>query len=514
MTLDSSDDSRAAVAIGNAVVNGPSNTPFYAISSPRSVPTVRVAHASAPGGAIGQQTRVSVRVDAKGIRGKTTRVSLLSNSTPLDGVDHRWVGDDEVFEARLPYSPAAPGLSIVRVSATTPGAASAEADVPVVARRRSFGVFIYEPRASWAASFLRRAIEAHRMFETISATQTSRGVATVTSGALGRLTSSQLDEVDAVVASGLEALSAADETELDRFVRIRGGTLILVPDARLPERLREALRLPSLEELLVERAVPVVFEQGKMLASELLLPRTGDQVRTLATVRQGSTERPAVFAVYRGKGQVVVSGALDAWRFRDAPDTAFNSFWQAVVADGAASAAPRLAVEVEPVLAQPGQEITLRVTVRETEWTKTAGGFRLPALTASLVAESGRATVLRLWPGTAAGEYIGRFLAPQQGAYDIRVSADARTHNVLLAVREDAATLVPDRTAALAFMAKSSGGAVVPSTDLERVVSILRGMERPLTERRIHPLRSAWWIVPFAGLLSIEWILRRRTGLR
>ncbi|HWI16690.1 MAG TPA: hypothetical protein VNT81_03015 [Vicinamibacterales bacterium] len=30
----------------------------------------------------------------------------------------------------------------------------------------------------------------------------------------------------------------------------------------------------------------------------------------------------------------------------------------------------------------------------------------------------------------------------------------------------------------------------------------------------IYPLRSAWWILPFAGCLSIEWWLRRRAGLR
>jgi hypothetical protein len=28
-----------------------------------------------------------------------------------------------------------------------------------------------------------------------------------------------------------------------------------------------------------------------------------------------------------------------------------------------------------------------------------------------------------------------------------------------------------------------------------------------------HPMRSAWWIIPFALALSGEWWLRRRRGL-
>jgi hypothetical protein len=31
--------------------------------------------------------------------------------------------------------------------------------------------------------------------------------------------------------------------------------------------------------------------------------------------------------------------------------------------------------------------------------------------------------------------------------------------------------------------------------------------------RPMHPMRSAWWVVPFAGLLTLEWAFRRRQGL-
>jgi hypothetical protein len=31
--------------------------------------------------------------------------------------------------------------------------------------------------------------------------------------------------------------------------------------------------------------------------------------------------------------------------------------------------------------------------------------------------------------------------------------------------------------------------------------------------RPLHPMRSAWWCVPFAALLCVEWAVRRKRGL-
>ena len=48
--------------------------------------------------------------------------------------------------------------------------------------------------------------------------------------------------------------------------------------------------------------------------------------------------------------------------------------------------------------------------------------------------------------------------------------------------------------------------------DLER---FMRGLPTapPALQVR-HPMRSAWWILPFAMCLSAEWWLRRRRGVR
>ena len=175
-----------------------------------------------------------------------------------------------------------------------------------------------------------------------------------------------------------------------RFVTERGGALILVPDAAVPERLRALFELPRLEPALLERPVPVLIDQTRILASELLFVAAEDRsVKPIARVKHGSAERTAIFAAYRGNGQVVVSGALDAWRFRGAPETSFAALWQGLIADAAGSAVPRVSVEVEPMLTRPGEEVTLRVRVRETEWVKSADHFQLPAVSASVASASG-----------------------------------------------------------------------------------------------------------------------------
>jgi hypothetical protein len=283
----------------------------------------------------------------------------------------------------------------------------------------------------------------------------------------------------------------------------------------LPERLQTLFQLPSLEQALLERPVPVNTPEAKLLASELLLvPMADRNVRTVARVSHGTAERTVIFAAYRGAGQVMVSGALDAWRFRDAAQSAFAPVWQALIADAAGSAVPRVSVDIEPMLARPGENVTLRIAVRETEWVKSASRVRLPAVAATLVSSSGSRTPVRLWPGTAAGEYLARFSAPPQGTYDVRIVAGGRTYDRTLAVRDDASTVRPDRTAALTFLAQSSGGAVIPATDLDDVVARLRRLEQPVAPRRIRPMQSAWWMVPFSALLGLEWTLRRRRGQR
>jgi hypothetical protein len=63
--------------------------------------------------------------------------------------------------------------------------------------------------------------------------------------------------------------------------------------------------------------------------------------------------------------------------------------------------------------------------------------------------------------------------------------------------------------------ARDSGGVVVASGDEASLVRALSSENQPASQVvSVRPMRAPWWIIPFAGCLTIEWWLRRREGLR
>jgi hypothetical protein len=55
---------------------------------------------------------------------------------------------------------------------------------------------------------------------------------------------------------------------------------------------------------------------------------------------------------------------------------------------------------------------------------------------------------------------------------------------------------------------------VTPDRVADVVRFIRNNVPAPRLPRSLHPMRSTWWIVPFAACLSGEWWLRRRQGKR
>ena len=137
-----------------------------------------------------------------------------------------------------------------------------------------------------------------------------------------------------------------------------------------------------------------------------------------------------------GRGRLIMSGALDAWRYRDRDTDAFDRFWRSAIS-GAAQATP-------PSSVQPAS----------------------PAAATTTGADAGR-----------------------------RPTPDDRA-------------LIKDWTS-------SHHGEAIPESKLATLVPALDLVIAPASERRPwHPMRSAWWIVPFALAAGGEWWLRRRRGQR
>jgi hypothetical protein len=371
----------------------------------------------------------------------------------------------------------------------------AESDAP-------FRVFVYEPRPSWASAFIRRSLEGDPRFAVSSVSYPSRGIAVRTGGTT---TLADLAAVDVVAVGGLDRLSASDASALDRFMRERGGSVALLPDARVDRGPAAGLvPLPAPSEMLVDAraallpAVPL----PRIDASELLVFRRTPAGADVLARANGSND-PVVIVAPHGDGRVLFSGALDAWRSRAEPGVEFDRFWRSAFAALALATPPPLGVQVTPPVLRPGGQARVLVRARGLD-----GGI-------SATLETGE--MVRLWPEAERGVFSGAFAAPlTDGAHaiDVTVGGAAATRaRGLFVVGGDVRSTAPG--APLALLAASHGGIDVGPDDLPALERSLRQKivaSAATTVRR--PMRSPWWLLPFAACLGGEWWLRRRRGLR
>ncbi|HEX4914842.1 MAG TPA: hypothetical protein VFV51_12835, partial [Vicinamibacterales bacterium] len=281
---------------------------------------------------------------------------------------------------------------------------------------------------------------------------------------------------------------------IDRFVRVRGGTAILLPE-REPGAALSRLMPQLWTEQLIAEPQPV----GSLRATEIL---RATEVPLGATVFATHADRPVILLTPAGEGAVIVSGAMDAWRYR-ARDGAFDRFWTSVTAQAAATSSA-LQIDFNKLPAIAGTRHGFYVRARSME---PSGTFE-----ASAIARCGAsAETVRLWP-QAAGTFAGDLAIPPAAACELEVSVGALRASSGIAVADVPAHSTAQTLRALEQMVARAGGNVARVGDLAstNVADTARAPERS----PFHPLRSPWWILPFALCLSGEWWLRRREGLR
>jgi hypothetical protein len=197
---------------------------------------------------------------------------------------------------------------------------------------------------------------------------------------------------------------------------------------------------------------------------------------------------------------------MDAWRFRVANDRAFDRFWQATVAGLALAAPPPVDIIVTPSPVGTGERAAVVVRAR--------GAAASARFSASVDDRP-----IRLWPDAEPGVYRGEFVAdtkPRVSKVQATVADGIeRSDSAAVAVRAGARHASDPALAPVAVLASAHGGVdVAPEriADLERFV---RGSVKPLrAPQPARPMRSAWWMAPFAACLAGEWWLRRRAGRR
>jgi hypothetical protein len=213
---------------------------------------------------------------------------------------------------------------------------------------------------------------------------------------------------------------------------------------------------------------------------------------------------------------LIFSGLLDAWRYRAEDDGAFDTFWRSRLASAAARAPRRLELTVTSGNPSAGVPTRVQAVVRATDFATLGSTVSVPGVAARIVDERGAQEPIRLWPTAVLGVFEGEVPARSPGRYDVRietsggVSADTP---LIVSPVADVPRAPGDRDLA-ATTAAATGGVVVAPDRLQPLIDRLSALSRESIVRTGHPFRSPWWGVAFAGLLTAEWTLRRRRGLR
>jgi hypothetical protein len=520
-------DAAAAIVIGDSypsrsqsdVASGFSRTVATVTVASDVVPNVRVVRVDAPREVpAGTAIRVGIDVEGVGVAGRMSTLTVHAGGLEVGRASHDWRGDGDRWHADIDAVPVGEPPFVLRVEAqpfegertSIDNAVDAVVDV----RRAPFRVEVYEPRPSWATTFIRRALEADARFRVAGLSATSKSVTTRTGDAVSLADA----PLDVIVVGGLDRLTQADAQALDRFMRARGGAVVVAPDAKVSagpaSRLLQGF---TLTERLSERPekLTVAAPLAPIQASEVLLVRSDAGADRLAWTSGTSTNGPSPVMVStpRGDGRLVVSGALDAWRYRTEDAGAFDRFWQSTIAGLALAVPPPIDVRVEPPILRPGEpgEIIVRTSTRG------AGLSGQPYERTVGATVDGRP--IRLWPAAETGVFRGSFTARETDGRSTIVAqvdgASSRSASRPIVVRADARRALPETPAPLALLSASHNGIDVTPSHIDEVERFIRrtvtAPAAPVTRR---PMRSVWWMIPFTACLSAEWYLRRRRGER
>lgn len=406
-----------------------------------------------------------------------------------------------------------------------------------------WAVLFLDPRPAWGSTFVRRALSDDPRFLVTGRIETAPGVVTTFgSPPAAPEAPGALEPHDLIVVGAPERLSAPLASALEGWVR-GGGSLILLPDD-LPEDgapPRPWEELAGVSAWVVEehddpldltlRGMPGDEPpEGPALRARLTSrPRVAPPgIRPWAVDGEG---RPLIWSRPLGEGRVVVSGAHDAWHFRTEPSSDFARSWRAMAAEAAALVPPPLELHLAPgattgavaadLLPPPGGSLALppgaplRLSAVSRHRGAPGGSQGAPGVEG--VVEAGDSEhPLAFRPTTTAGVLEATFTAPDApGTAWIEVNYAGDRARLPLVVAPRAAEADPGSDPAfLALWSRARGGALFPAREGDALVDALEAaLDLERRPEGYHPMRSPWWIVPFALLLAGEWWIRRRRGL-
>ena len=249
-------------------------------------------------------------------------------------------------------------------------------------------------------------------------------------------------------------------------------------------------------------------------------PRPGASVLAVTTVPGGAVV-PVVAVQRYGQGRSMVFSGEASWRWKmmvASADRGYEFFWRQAVRWLATPSPDPVAIAV-PDAPEPGDSIAIDVDARDAEFV----GVSDAAVDAAVTGPGGDAQPIRLRrEPSVAGRFTAAFRPDRAGLY--RIHADARRGAQPLgsadkwiyvggADREFADPRLNEGF--LRRLARTSGGRYVRANEAGRIPGWLDS----IVPQHAAPERRDLWNQPWTFalvllLLSAEWILRRRWGLR
>jgi hypothetical protein len=463
---------------------------------------------------------VGVRFTVTGGRGRVAVVSLRSGGMLLDRRSVPPDADAIRLTTELSFVPDAPAMLPLDVTVRVgDDSASARTATDVIDPR--WQVHFVDTRPSWASTFVRRALEADPRFRVTSRTTTSRAIATTVGDAPAMSDADALRRFDVLVVGAPDDLSPSDLATLDRVLRTRGGTAVLLLEREPRGALASFIQVGRWAGTRVPQPRRVGGAESGLLATDLLWPRAFPLGATGIARTDDSTQQTVVWSLPVGAGRLIVSGALNAWHYRAATQSGFDRFWTRVLASAATAAPAPVEVRVDrPVLAL-GETSEVQAILRDVMMAEAGAGDSWAGTVEATVVAAGRTTAdrfvdtLRLWPAVDPGVFTTRMSAPADtGVWRVAVQSDRGFGEATFLVSAPASRPSRDERAVLSALSASRRGSLIEASQLavlrERLGSAIRPAQHVETW---YPMRSPLWIIPFAIALGAEWWWRRRRGL-
>jgi hypothetical protein len=471
--------------------------PVLFVDARAAAPNVRLLSATVTRPHLLAASTVRVAIEGQGVSARETAVRVADGDVTVGSLRHQWTGDGTVH-LDVPWWPLASGPRALRITATTDldetSLADNAIDLGAQIEADRLPVLVFDSRPSWNSTFVRRALEDDPRFLVEHRARVAPAIATATPS--GRLDARALDLAGVLIVGAPEGLSDSEAALIDRFVGVRSGTAILLPEREPSGPMLRLLSTDWSEHLAAEPQ-----RIGALHATEILQTR---HLPVGSVVLGSYGDRAAIVHTPKGAGAVLVSGAMDAWRYREQDARAFDRFWRSMIANAAVDSR-RLDIEFGNEPASRGMRRQFRARVRS---------MQPPGLIdATAIARCGPSTNhIRLWPAGPPAVFTGEVAIASQDSCEVEISVGELIATAGVAVVETPAASTSRTLAELEAEITSAGGSTT-RVDADASLNVFNAP--PQRERvAIHPMRSVWWMLPFVGCLSVEWWLRRRHGLK